>query len=295
MKRLALYLSIICSMCVLSSCESDSTIDWGKTKFYEDSFLWKYEPVIMTKTLKFDFNDVAKKRYAGKEFVFQVTEFSLEQNRKIVAKSVKVYKNGVLCPNNEFVVTPEEQQVNIGIEFLPGATPGKHHLYLECQSLNLLDQFDNMLDSGFDIVKKDVMNPANKGLMWLAIVLAATYLLWLCFLRPIFYPYVKFSRMVITYPGGEECMVRTAGKTAVILTNKEKAKRYKQGFFSTLFMTKHLVVVNDVWTSTVTIKSKKGRYHRIAGSVGYTPDEPERGEVFTLITDEGVRVNVETN
>lgn len=295
MKKLALYLCVICTACILSSCENDSTIDWGKTKYYKDSFLLKYEPVIMTRTLKFDFNDVAKKRYAGKEFVFQVMEFSPEHNRKVVAENIKVYKNGALCPNNEFVVTPEEYQVELGVEFLRGATAGKHTLYLECQSLGLLDQLDNMLEPGFTIDKKDVMNPADKGLMWFAIVLAAAYLLWLCFLRKIFYPYVKFSKMEITYPDGDVCMLGTSGKTAVILTNKEMAKRYKQGFFSTLFMTKHLVVVNEVWTSTVTIKSKKGRYHRITGSVGYTPDEPEQREVFTLITDEGVRVNVETN
>lgn len=295
MKKLALYLSIICLVCLLSSCQSEDLFGWGKSKCYNDSLLLKWKPVIMTRTLEFDFNETAKKRYAGKEFIFQVMERTSESGKKVVAQNIKVYKNGELCPNNEFVVTPEESQVKVGIAFMREATPGEHVLFLECKSLDILDQFDSVIEDGFVTKKNDVMNPADKGVMWLFIVLGGVYLLWLCFLRPICRPYVKFSRMEITYPNGEEHMIRTSGKTAVILTNPENAKKYRQGFFSALFMTKHLVIVNEVWTSTVTIKSKKGGYHRISGSVGYTPDEPMRREPFTLITDEGARVKVKTN
>ena len=295
MKKLALYLSIICLVCLLSSCQSEDLFGWGKSKCYNDSLLLKWEPVTMTRTLEFDFNETAKKRYAGKEFIFQVMERTSESAKKVVAQNIKVYKNGELCPNNEFVVTPEEFRVKVGIEFMREAAPGEHVLFLECKSLDILDQFDSVIGDGFVTKKNDVMNPADKGIMWFVIVLGAAYLAWLILLRPIFHPYVKFSRMEITYPDGEEYMVRTSGKTAVILTNPENAKRYRQGFFSALFMTKHLVIVNEVWTSTVTIKSKKGGYHRISGSVGYTPDEPMRGEPFTLITDDGARIKVKTN
>ncbi len=277
------------------SCTEDNRNFWGEAKVYSDSWYWHYEPVIMERVLEFEFNEDAMSDPVLKSqtFTFEVYEED-ENGRKAPAEHIVVYKNGEACPNNRLAITVEDSVVNVGIQFLDGAKEGEHTLFLKDVDKNGLDRVENILGN-FYVDKNDVMNPADKGIMWFVIVLGAAYLAWLILLRPIFHPYVKFSRMEITYPDGEEYMVRTSGKTAVILTNPENAKRYRQGFFSALFMTKHLVIVNEVWTSTVTIKSKKGGYHRISGSVGYTPDEPMRGEPFTLITDDGARIKVETN
>lgn len=295
MKKIFNVVVVLFALLAVSCTEGDGRNFWGEAKVYSDSWYWHYEPVIMERVLEFEFNEDAMSDPVLKSqtFTFEMYEED-ECGRVAPAEHIAVYKNGEACPNNRLAITVEDSVVKVGIQFLDGAKEGEHTLIMRAVDMNSLDRVDNKLGN-FYVDKNEVMNPADKGMMWFAIVLGGLYIFWLCFLRPICRPYVKFSRMEITYPDGEEYMIRTSGKTAVILTNPENAKKYRQGFFSALFMTKHLVIVNEVWTSTVTIKSKKGGYHRISGNVGYTPDEPMRREPFTLITDEGARVKVETN
>ena len=47
-----------------------------------------------------------------------------------------------------------------------------------------------------------------------------------------------------------------------------------------------------MWTSRVIITCKNKHYYRILGAVSYTPLEPMRGEEFTIITDEGAKVKL---
>ena len=293
MKKIALILSTVFAISLISSCDKaeKTGLGWGKTDYYEDSFLMKYKPVIMTQTLAFDFNDTAKERFAGEEFEFRLMEFSSELGEKVVAENIKVYKNGELCHNNEFIVTPDESLVEIGIEFLPNASTGEHLLYLDLSSTDILDETECEFEC-INIEKNDIMNPANKILMWILIVLATCYIVWLIVLRPILAPHVRFSSLYITYPGtNDQVQTSTYGCTKVVLTNKP----IKQCFLNRVFMTKYCVVVNEVWTTPVTIKSKNRHDLRISGGVDYTPDEVVRQETFTIITEEGTRVDMDTN
>lgn len=273
--------------------DKDGGLKWGKTKYFKDSILKKYTPVVMSKTLNFSLNEDGQD-LAETEFSFSIYE-EMPNGKKVIASNVTLYKNGVACPDNILRVKGGEGDVVVGVEFSPDAAEGYHKLFLKEQSLNGLDRIDYVsLGEGFIAEKTDVMNPANELTMWVLIVLASFYVAWVLLLRPIFCPYVKFTKVDIYYPDNAgEVQVRTRGFCNVILTNKP----IKQSVWSKIFFVQDKVEVNEVWTQPVKIASGSKLnlkvYTRL--DVDTSPlDMPERRTKFHIINDENQKIGIET-
>lgn len=294
MKRFFTIIALASLALVSTACNDDSdSLKWGETRYFEDSFLQKYEPVIMSKTLNFSLNEDGR-NLSDVEFAFELYEKN-ENGVMERAKGVALYKNGEPCPNNTLKVKGNEGNVVVGVEFTAEAVDGYHELYLKEVSLNGLDRIDyTTLGQGFVARKKTVMNPANKWTMWTVIALLASYLAWVVLLRPMFFSHLKFTKVDIFYPGLADAITEsTKGCCKLILTNST----IKQSWLKRIFFVKDVVIVNEHWTSKVTIESGRGRELRVYTSLSvdtYPLDVAERREKFYVTNDDNVRIGIET-
>ena len=142
---------------------------------------------------------------------------------------------------------------------------------------------------GVVVEKRVIMNPVKERFMWAGIIFVVVLLLWYLMIRPMCFKHLRFSKIYVAYPGAyDEKRVDTNGCCRLILTNKP----IKQNIFKRILLIADAVEVNEVWTSRVIITCKNKHYYRILGAVSYTPLEPMRGEEFTIITDEGAKVKL---
>lgn len=294
MKRFLTVLVLAVLALGFAACnKAEGGLKWGETNYFKDSFLKKYEPVVMAKTLNFGLNEDGCD-LSDTEFSFDVYERT-PSGEMVKAQEVVLYKNGTPCPNNVLKVKGGEGKVVVGVEFTPDAAEGYHTLFLKAKSLNGLDRIEyTSLGDGFVARKQNVMNPANELVMWILIVLASAYAAWVILLRPIFCPHVKFSKVDIYYPGtAGEVTVRTNGYCSLILSNKP----IKQSWLKKLFFVQDQVEVNEAWSSQVRIESGKGRNVKVYTVLDVDPsplDMPERRERFHVINEDNQRIGVET-
>lgn len=295
MKRIStLFLLVVALVCTTSCSEEQakSSVDWGSVEYYDSSIFKTYEPVVLTKTLNFDFNEDAKEYLKRDKFVFRVVE---NVDGKEVAPDVYVYINGERQEGTSFTLTVDDcGDVELGIELKGEAAEGYHRFYLvyddEASKTSYpLDVKKAMLDDGLLVEKVDVMNPGNVIAFWVAVVVLVLILTWYCFIRPTFFGHLAKSKAYITYPGSsEDIPVDISGCCNLILTNRP----IKQNIFVKILCIPDAVVVNEVWTTKITISSGPRKRLKIRGGVSYIPDEPMHGEEFTIITDEGVKVKI---
>ena len=121
---------IVASVLFLNGCDNKEyqLADWGHTEYYTD-FWWKhYEPIKMEKTLVLDFNEDARRFFTGKA----VLELMVQKGENLLptTETMKLYKNNERCDNNRLVLTCADNDINVGMEFLPDAEKGNYKLFL---------------------------------------------------------------------------------------------------------------------------------------------------------------------
>ncbi len=247
MKRVIFYLLAITSLLPLSSCkESESnSVFWGETKYYKD-FLWKkYEPVRMEKTLEIEFNEDAKNfaNLWSERIEFNVV--NITNNKPF--EHIKLYKNDELCNNNVLVITPEDEEVQVAIEFLESAPEGNHILTLVERGNSGLDRIEIEMGDGVVITKKDITNPlaltssiSGSAILIILIVLAV--------ILRLASPKIKHTLTVIE-PIAQNIVRRNEARRVVLTSDRKQ----KQGLISKIFKGKTKYVYNDIWTSTVVL------------------------------------------
>ncbi len=174
------YIAYLFVVVFLFSCEEEErSLLWGETKYYEDFIFHKYEPVRMTKSIQFDFNEDAE-RYA-KDVEFGIYSKDSDGRFYPVGEDVAlIYKDGELASGNKFRISPSEgsQGVELGIEFKPAAKEAMHTFYLKVLNNGSLDRINESetevealpIAIEWRAEKIDIMNPFKK---WLLIGLAA--------------------------------------------------------------------------------------------------------------------------
>lgn len=312
------------------ACEGEKEVgsEWGHTEYYESSIFKEYKPVIMERTLQFSLTPDAQQMFSrGGSINFYISTHS-EKNEP--NKDIVIYVNGQRQESNQFALTIEDAtiednsyktgeniddiELNLGIEFLNTAAEGKHHLYLvACGSKNggisfknkeadigkgpketikasdLQFQLGSLNSDGFYVVKENVYNPGSKVFWIIVFAILALLLIWYIIIRPNFYKHLRFPSIYITYPSSTETLqIRTKGFCKLIFTNRP----IKQGILKKIFRVQDIVVVNDIWTSRVTITCKDRYRLRIRGGVTYTPYEPIRGKDFIITTDSGKKIKI---
>ena len=288
MKKILYTTFFLLSLILTSSCDKDNAPAgerWGHTEYYEGSFLKEYEPVRMTRTLRFELNpDADAMLNNGGEVRFQV---SSDKDRFVAPNNVRVYFDDELCEDYSFTIHPKSDNRcytgRLGFEFDDAAAEGVHTLYLvykvgDCKFTG--DRFDgeevqnsdlkadiNALSEGMIIEKENVSNPAHVILGWVLAILIGSLLVWLLILKNIFFESIKFGIMIT---GDYYAPIASNGCYKVILTRNYK----KQNIFQRIFIGKVLYVQNPQWISDIEFSAfgKKGVRMRIANYNDFSCD-----------------------
>ena len=131
MLKIKSYIYWIITALILVSCEKeiDTSMLWGKTDYYTDFMFYEYEPVRMTKTICFDANEDSKGHVGN----VKLSIFKMNNDSSFipVKEEIVLYKNGELCPENILLVSPQDKEIELGIEFTPKAKEGTHKWFLK--------------------------------------------------------------------------------------------------------------------------------------------------------------------
>ena len=264
MLRISRYIILVIFTGILFSCkeEVDTSMLWGKTDYYTDFLFTDYEPVKMVKSICFDANEDANGRVGNVKFGIYK---KIEDNSYIpVTDEIRLYKNDELCRDNILLITPEDREVKLGIEFTPKAEEGVHKWYLK-----VLDNggFDRINEYAMDeetlplllewhAEKNDIINPLKLGLNIFLITLLGLLFVWFLVMKPILYPTFKIGNIKFTN-GAYFSTKRIYGARKLVVTNSSKT----QSAINKLFTGKIVYEKNEFWPDEWEVypKGKGGR------------------------------------
>ena len=198
---------------------------WGETEYYKDFLLKKYEPVVMTKTLCFEFNEDAATRVKNTKFgIYEKDEQGMFHP---VKGDIVVYKNGSVCAGSEFTISPKDKEVQLGIEFTPEAREGVHKWFLKVLDNGGLDRINefSMEEEMLPLLlewkaeKVEKMNPLRFGIDIFLLIVLVVLLIWLLFVKPQLYPTFKVKRLYILCDG-KQIPVSLSGAREVVCSNR---------------------------------------------------------------------------
>lgn len=289
-KYLLILVLAISSILFLFSCDeqSDNSLFWGQTYHYSDFLFEKYKPVRMEQTLIFEFNEDAMKRWDN------VLHFELvDVNTKKRVENVVLYKNGNVCEDNQLEIGISDNEVVVGLEFLPTAHEGRYMLALQPESLNGLDRIDAIeLENGIVLEKEDIMNPLAKGMTLGLIAIAIILIVWIVIAHLFVNPGTYFNRVTFDYGSGEGRPIRMGSAYKLVCTNKSN----KTSFLKKLFVGDVKYEVNDFWdTDFVITNGVRNKQIRFVGKDSYdiNPDTVMKGDNFTVTNNKGEEVNIQ--
>ena len=295
MKKTFKILLFISMIAIFTSCEDKKdVVVFGETEWYK-SWLWKkYEPVIMERILKLDFNEDAKYWLRDKPLKFELRTINDEP-----VDNIKLYVNDKLCENNIFILSVDDKEAKIGIEFNDDAEEGSHSYIIKHIGVNNKSKLDDVSFESFGhnnsmtIKKTVVQNPTKVWTLSLLIAMFVFAILWWIVSRFIIWRPTSFSKVYIDYNDGmgQKC-VKMTGKYELMCTNNPKSK---DSLFSEIFKGKRQYEVNSFWTHDIVINDGKRRKINLQGMKNYTLNgQNVRRETFDIINDNGTKVTIET-
>ncbi|MBE6281204.1 MAG: hypothetical protein E7095_03955 [Bacteroides sp.] len=250
--------------------EMDTSMLWGETDYYTDFLFKDYEPIKMTKTICFETNEDANGRVGNVKFgLYKKTE---EESYIPVKDEIRLYKNDVLCENNILLITPQDKEIQLGIEFTPEAKEGIHKWFLKVLDnggFDRINEFATEEDSlplllELKAEKNDIVNPLKLGLNISLLVLIGLILIWFFIIKPIIYPTFKIGNIQFT-DGIYFSTKRIYGARKLVITNSSK----KQGPINRMFTGKIVYEKNELWPDEWEIQPK-GKGGRFVGNRKYT-------------------------
>ena len=226
--------------------EVDNSMLWGKTDYYTDFLFNKYEPVKMTKTICFKTNEDANGRVGNVKFsLYKKTE---DDSYIPVSDEILLYKNDILCENNILLITPQDKEVLLSIEFTPKAEEGIHKWFLKVldnggfDRINeyAMDEESSPLLLEWKAEKNDIVNPLKLGLNIFLLTLFSLLLVWFLIMKPILYPTFKIGNIQFTNDTYFSTK-RIYGARKLIVTNSSK----RQSAINKLFTGKIVYEKNE--------------------------------------------------
>lgn len=274
MSKIKYFLYLIVAL-LLASCEStkDNSMLWGETRYYSDFITKKYEPVRMSRTIHFDFNEDA--RLYGKDVTLALVRRD-ENGKHLAVDDVILYMNGEACSGNQFSVSPKEreQDIEFSIEFTKESKEAMHKWFLKVVDNGGFDRINNISIQEQELPlllewkarKNDVMNPHLQILLAIIAVLLTIMILWMVLIKPQLY---SGFGMPLLYIESDGMMLskRIKGAKRVVCTNRNK----KQGIINQFFEGKTLYIQNDFFAKgDVTITPKSRDSVRVGFSMEYS-------------------------
>lgn len=231
MSKISRYILLVIFTGILFSCkeEVDTSMLWGKTDYYTDFLFKDYEPVKMTKTICFETNEDADGRVGNVKFgLYKKTE---EESYIPVKDEIRLYKNDVLCENNVLLITPQDKEVQLGIEFTPKAEEGVHKWFLKVLDnggFDRINEYATEEDSlplllEWKAEKNDIINPLKLGMNISLFVLFGLILIWFLIMKPIIYPTFRIGNIQFTN-GSYFSTKRIYGARKLVVTNSSKTQ-----------------------------------------------------------------------
>ena len=250
--------------------EVDNSMLWGKTDYYTDFLFNKYEPVKMTKTICFKTNEDANGRVGNVKFgLYKKTE---DDSYIPVKDEIRLYKNDVLCENNTLLITPQDKEVQLGIEFTPKAEEGIHKWFLKVLDNGGFDRINEyaMDEESLPLLlewkaeKNEIFNPLKLGLNIFLLTLFGILLVWFLIMKPILYPTFKIGNIQFTNDTYFSTK-RIYGARKLVVTNSLR----KQSAINKLFTGKIVYEKNDLWPDEWEI-NPKGKGGKLITNRKYT-------------------------
>jgi len=265
MLRINHYIIIAFIAGILVSCnekEEDTSMLWGKTDYYTDFLFNDYEPVKMSKTICFETNEDANGRVGNVKFGLYKKE---EDNSFAPVKDeIRLYKNGILCENNTLLVTPQDKEIQLGIEFTPEAQEGVHKWFLKVLDNGGFDRINEYATEEESLPlllewraeKNDIINPLKLGVNISLFILLSLILVWFLVMKPILYPTFKIGNIQFTN-GTYFSTKRIYGARKLVVTNSSK----RQSAINKLLTGQIIYERNEFWPDEWEIhpKGKGGR------------------------------------
>lgn len=272
MLRISRYIILLIFTGIFFSCkeEVDTSMLWGKTDYYTDFLFNDYEPVKMVKTICFDMNEDANGRVGNVRFgLYKKME---DDSYVLVKDEIRLYKNGELCKENTILITPQDKEVQLGIEFTPKAKEGVHKWYLKVldnggfDRINeyTMDEESSPLLLEWKAEKNDIVNPLKLGLNISLLILLGLLLVWFLIMKPILYPTFKIGNIKFTN-GVYFSTKRIYGARKLVVTNSSKT----QGAINKLFTGKIVYEKNEFWPDEWEVYPK-GKGGRLVANRKYT-------------------------
>ena len=216
-------LSILLFICIFFASCKDESVNFGTVEYYP-SFLWEDANISpVTKIMDCDFSlDAQNDANSFAEF-----QFVDNDGRPVSTSEMQVKVDGVPAKNNVFRVNSKTKSIKLEFTFSPDAETGKHQGYLKLIN-HELDRLDShQLSSGLkiDIFQWTLnydkrMNPLAFVLMWIEIITFGAVLLWLLFLKRMFYPQFRAINKMMIIPNQAPISLRFKGKRMIIIDNQ---------------------------------------------------------------------------
>lgn len=265
MLRINYYIIIAFIAGILVSCnekEEETSMLWGKTDYYTDFLFNDYESVKMNKTICFETNEDANGRVGNVKFGLYKKE---EDNSfEPVKDEIRLYKNGILCEDNTLLVTPQDKEIQLGIEFTPEAQEGVHKWFLKVLDNGGFDRINEYAieEESLPLLlewraeKNDIVNPLKLGVNISLFIFFSLILVWFLVMKPILYPTFKIGNVQFTN-GTYFSTKRIYGARKLVVTNSSK----RQSAINKLLTGQIIYERNEFWPDEWEIhpKGKGGR------------------------------------
>lgn len=254
MKRICILI-FLCT--ILSSCK-DESVDFGTVEYYPE-FLWvdaNITPVV--KTMVCDFSIDAQ----NDANTFAEFQFVDNNGNPIQTSEMQVKVDGVCAESNIFRINSKTDSVKLEFTFSPNATAGKHQGYLKLinHKLDRLDSQELSPEGTIDVFQWTLnydkrMNPLAFTLMVVGLIIFAVILLWLAFLKRIFYPQFRAINKSVIIPNDVPITLHFKGKRMIVIDNKQ----HKQGFWNRFWTGEIQYIKNSSITAKITFKPTRRR------------------------------------
>jgi len=279
-----IYYLILASFFIVS-CHSKTKelniedIGFSDAEYYPSFLFVEEKNEKVEKTIGYEFNDYAK---SNNSQVY--LSFYNDKNQLLSDKDgIKFYVNGSLVKNNEFEINSKYNQLGkltISIVLPPDNTKSiwrvisnKHNRFSgfikfskgDIDRINNVENIHAEPILSWSISQIVRMNPLQKWLSWLMIILAVLTFIYLTLIKPILFRRIKKRDIIIEKPFYKRIEIK--GAISLTLSNQNK----KQSILKKIFKGKEKIYLNPFFTRPIkfthfnknTVKIYTGGYYTI--------------------------------
>lgn len=243
-------------VCAMQMLDSDNSRDIGDADYHPGFIFWsESEPGSVECDLKAVFNRHARQQHAAVEYVVTSDKGDADYD---------VYYNGKLCPKRSFIVSADEQQSLLRIEFHRDANTDKRHFFVKSKAADKME-----LVNGLPVAEYKMTLAADYDINWhpmkwvaliLGLILLGLLILWFAMLRWMFFPqFRRVKQLKVTEP--IFAVKKLKGARKIIMTDTAPKKR--QSALNRIFTGTVIYFVNPAFFNTPVTAEPDGKGVRL--------------------------------